>query len=104
MTQTGRVELMLLGQALTVRTSAPPDYVRSLASYVEERVAALRAAGARDPMAALALAALDLTDALFRARDARQRGEREVEARMDALLALLDRVAPPGAAERAQSS
>ena len=46
----GRVELSLLGQTLTVRTEAEPDYVRRLAAYLEERVLEIRTAGIKDPV------------------------------------------------------
>ena len=91
----GRVELSLLGQTLTVRTEAPPEYVRRLAAYLEDRVAELTKSGVKDPMAALTLAALDITDELFRLREDRSRAEGDVSARVGALLELLDQVAPP---------
>jgi cell division protein ZapA (FtsZ GTPase activity inhibitor) len=91
---TGRVELTLLGQTLTVRTEASPEYVRRLASFLEERVTALKNAGVRDSMAALTLAALDITDELFRMREDTARQEGDVGARLGALVELLDRIAP----------
>jgi cell division protein ZapA (FtsZ GTPase activity inhibitor) len=91
---TGRVELTLLGQTLTVRTEASPEYVRRLASFLEERVTALKNAGVRDSMAALTLAALDITDELFRMREDTTRQEGDVGARLGALVELLDRIAP----------
>jgi cell division protein ZapA (FtsZ GTPase activity inhibitor) len=90
----GRVELTLLGQTLTVRTEAPPDYVRRLAAYLEERVNTLRAAGIKDPMAALTLAALDITDELFRIREDAAKQEGDVGTRIGALVEILDRLAP----------
>ncbi|HEU4370699.1 MAG TPA: cell division protein ZapA [Methylomirabilota bacterium] len=90
----GRVELTLLGQTLTVRTEAPPEYVRRLAAYLEERVNTLRSAGIKDPMAALTLAALDITDELFRTREDTAKQEGDVGARLGALVELLDRLAP----------
>jgi len=65
----GRVELTLFGQTLTVRTEAPAEYIRQLAGYLEERVEAVTRGGMRDPLTALTLAALDITDELFRARE-----------------------------------
>ena len=88
---TGRVELTLLGQALTVRTEADPEYVRTLARYLEERVAALNKSGVNEPMAALTLAALDITDELFRAREDRDRQDGDVQARLGALVQMLER-------------
>jgi cell division protein ZapA (FtsZ GTPase activity inhibitor) len=87
-----RVELTLLGQTLTVRTEAPADYMRSLATYVEERVRSLHASGVRDPVAALTLAAVDIVDELFRAREDHARVEHELESRLGALVDILDGV------------
>jgi cell division protein ZapA (FtsZ GTPase activity inhibitor) len=87
----GRVELTLLGQALTVRTEADPEYVRTLAHYLEERVAELAKTGVKEPMAALTLAALDITDELFRAREDRERQDGDVQARLGALVQMLER-------------
>ena len=85
-----RVELTFLGQALALRTDASPDYVRKLAKFVEERVAELKRAGVKDPLKALSLAALDITDELFKVRDEKTRGAGDVGARLGALVALLD--------------
>jgi cell division protein ZapA (FtsZ GTPase activity inhibitor) len=90
----GRVELTLLGQALTVRTEADPEYVRTLARYLEERVAALAKSGVKEPMAALTLAALDITDELFRAREDHERQDGDVQARLGALVQMLERLSP----------
>jgi len=90
----GRVELSLLGQALTVRTEAPPEYVRQLARYLEDRVGELTSSGIKDPMAALTLAALDITDELFRAREDRAKQDGDVNTRLSALVQILDRLAP----------
>jgi len=92
--ETRRVEVVLLGQPLAIRTPAAPEYVHRLARYLEERVEALRQAGVHDPTKALLLAALDITDELFRAREA---GEQvaALGARLGALTSLLERATPP---------
>src|SRR5438034_9863917 len=87
-------ELTFLGQAHPLRTDASTDYVRKLAKFVEERVAELKRAGVKDPLKALSLAALDITDELFKARDEKTRGAGDVGARLGALVALLDKAAP----------
>jgi cell division protein ZapA len=92
LTEVQRVELEVLGQTLTIRTEVSPDYVRSLATYLEERVAAMRKGGVRDAQAALILAALDIADELFRARDDVTRREGDVSARLGALVSLLEEV------------
>jgi cell division protein ZapA (FtsZ GTPase activity inhibitor) len=93
MAEPGRVELTILGQTLTVRTEASPEYLRSLAAYLEERVTEIRRA-VRDPLAALTLAALDITDELFRARDRRTQAEDDVSRRLGALVEMLEQLAP----------
>ena len=89
-----RVELSLLGQNLTVRTEVSEDYVRSLARYLETRVDELHRSGVQDPFKSLVLAALDITDELFRARDDKGKTTGEVGARLGALLTLLEQATP----------
>jgi cell division protein ZapA (FtsZ GTPase activity inhibitor) len=95
MSEPRRIELTLLGQTLTIRSEASPDYLRRLAKYLDERVAQLKRSGVTDPLTALSLAALDITDELFRAREDKKTDETDVGARLGALVALLDKVAPP---------
>jgi len=90
----GRVEISVLGQTLTVRTDASPDYLRQLAAYLEERVSALTRSGMKDPLAAMTLAALDITDELFRAGYDQHRQDGDVNQRIGALVEMLDRIAP----------
>jgi len=94
MSEPRRIELNLLGQTLAIRSEAAPDYLRRLAKYLEERVAQLKRSGVNDPLTALSLAALDITDELFRSREDKTRDEDDVGARLGALVALLDKVAP----------
>jgi len=94
MSEPRRIELNLLGQTLTIRSEASPEYLRALAKYLEERVTSLKRSGVKDPMTALALASLDITDELFRARDDKTRDEGDVDARIGALVTLLEKVAP----------
>jgi cell division protein ZapA (FtsZ GTPase activity inhibitor) len=85
-----RLELTLLGQTLALRTEAAPEYVRALARYLEARVEARRQGGVQDPTKALLLAALDITDELFHAREAERRGRGDLGARLAALASLLE--------------
>ena len=55
----------------------------------------LKLSGVADPLTALSLAALDITDELFRAREDKKSDEDDVGSRIGALVALLDKVAPP---------
>jgi cell division protein ZapA (FtsZ GTPase activity inhibitor) len=90
MAEAARVELTLLGQTLSLRSEASPEYLRALAAFVEERVATLQSGGVRDPFKALSLAALDMADELHRAREERSGDEGEVSARLRAVIARLD--------------
>lgn len=94
MSEPRRVEFQLLGQTLTIRTAETSDYIRSLARYVEERVTALKRSGVKDPTTALALAALDITDELYKAREDSSRDEGSVGKRLSALVAMLEKATP----------
>ena len=95
MTERARVDGPLLGQPPVIRTEASPEYVRTLASFIEERVATLRKSGVRDTMMALTLAALDITDELFRARQERVQDNATLRTRIEGLTSLLDDALPP---------
>ena len=94
MSEARRVELQVLGQTLALRSAESPDYLRSLAVYLEERVAELTRSGVKDPRAALTLAALDIIDELFRARAEQGRAEGDLGVRLGVLATLLDRATP----------
>jgi cell division protein ZapA len=95
MTEARRVDVEILGQRYVVRSEAPSDYVQQLVAYLESRVRDIRGeAPGQDPAKLLALAALDITDELFRLRDERARSEGDATARVGALLELLDSVIP----------
>jgi len=106
MTEPRRIELNLLGQTLVIRSEASPEYLRTLAKFLEERVTSLKLSGIKDPMTSLALAALDISDELFRARDDKTRDEGDVGARIGALVTLLEKVTPrePGTDRSPQTS
>ena len=88
-----RVEFEILGQKVTVRSEATPEYVHDLVAYLEARLREVGGDGV-DPVRRLALAALYVTDELFRLRADRSRAEGDVHARVDALLKLLEDAAP----------
>ena len=94
MSESRRVEFQLFGQTLTIRTAESPDYIHALAKYIDERVTALKRSGVKDPMMALSLAALDITDELFKAREDASQDEGDVGKRLSALVAMLDKATP----------
>ncbi len=95
MAEKNRVEVEILGQKYAIRSEAPPDYVRALAAHVEERVREVRGDGPpQDPVKHLALAALYITDELFRLRDEHALADKDTIARLGALSQLLDSITP----------
>lgn len=92
-----RVEVEILGQKYTIRSEAAPEYVRQLAAHVEQRAREVQGPSpvAQDPAKLLALAALYITDELFRLRDEQALADRDTSARLGALSQLLDSAAPP---------
>jgi cell division protein ZapA (FtsZ GTPase activity inhibitor) len=96
MTEPRRIEFTLLGQTLSLRTTESRDYILSLAKYIEERVTTLKRSGMKDPTTALVLAALDITDELFKAREEGSRDPADVGRRLSALVSILDKATPKG--------
>src|SRR5688572_11489592 len=93
MAELNRVEVEILGQKYTIRSAAEAAYVRELAAYLEKRVSEIRGAGGgQDGARVLALAALYITDELFRLRDERSEADRAASARVGALREFLDAV------------
>jgi cell division protein ZapA (FtsZ GTPase activity inhibitor) len=97
MTAPARVEFEILGQRFTLRSEAPPEYVRELVALVERTIGELREQGNQDPLKLAVLAALYVADELLRAREARSQEAGETVRRVGALVELLDQVAPPPA-------
>ncbi len=95
MTSANRVEFELLGQRFTVRSEARPEYVRVLVAHVERTIRELTGEGNRDPVKLAVLAALYITDELFRVRESRSQEVEDAAGRVGALVRLLDQVAPP---------
>ena len=81
------------GQPYPIRTDLDPAYVARLAAYVDDRVRALgEATPSGDPMRLAVLAALNITDELFRCRDASRARSGAIAERAQELEELLDRV------------
>ena len=87
------VKVMIGGEEYTVRSDLSPEYTREVAAYVDRQ---LRQVLSQGPIVethkAAILAALAITDELFRGR----KGEREVAARLTALADDLAKLLPPG--------
>ena len=89
----GRAEVEILGQRISVRGQGSPEYIRTLAAYLDGRIRVVREqARVYDPMRLSLLAGLHLADELFRGRER----ETDLVARVDALVERLGRVLGDG--------
>ncbi len=86
------VKVKIAGEEYTLRTAASPEHARAVAAYVNESITtALNSGTVVEAHRAAILAALQITDELFRAREARS----EVAAGINALAADVRRWLPP---------
>ena len=76
------VAVRIAGEEHTIRANAEPEYTRSCARYVDERIADIRSKGALiETHKAAILAALSISDELFQAREELERTRREMASR-----------------------
>ena len=89
-----RVEFEILGQRYAIRSEASPEYVRKLVGYLEETLRMLDQTGQmKEPTKLFMLAALHVTDELFRARELSTQIPPQTGERIQKLIKLLDEVA-----------
>jgi cell division protein ZapA len=85
------VSVRIAGEEHTIRANAEPDYMRTCARYVDERVSDIRSKGGLiETHKATILAALSIADELFQAREELDRLRRDVTARAAALAQRLE--------------
>jgi cell division protein ZapA (FtsZ GTPase activity inhibitor) len=88
----GRADVEILGQRITVRGRGSPEYIRSLAAYLDGMIRTVREeARIQDPTRLGVLVGIHLVDELFRMRE-REAGLAE---RLDALTGRLGRAIEP---------
>ena len=64
------VKVTIVGQELTIRSDATPEHTREVAAYVDKTIRSIMNSGAIvESNRAAILAALQITDELFRARN-----------------------------------
>lgn len=87
------VKVMIGGEEYTVRSDLPPEYTRDVAAHVDRQLKKVLSQGPLvETHKAAILAALAITDELFRAR----KGEREVAARLAVMADDLGKLLPAG--------
>ena len=87
------VKVTNVGQDLTIRSDATPEHTREVAAYVDKAIRGIMNSGAVvESSRAAILAALQITDELFRARQA----QRDLNDSMTSLSSEVRRWLPPG--------
>jgi cell division protein ZapA len=81
------------GQRYPIRSSLDPEYVLRLAAYVDEKIgAAADTTPTGDSLRLSVLAALNIADELFRARELTRAKDTEIAERASELEQIVDRV------------
>jgi cell division protein ZapA len=92
MSKKSSVKVTIVGEEYTIRSDEPPEHTRAVAKYVDEIIRSLMNSGAVvESHKAAILAALQITDELFKARQARA----ELATAMRDLSAEIRRMVPP---------
>lgn len=85
------VPVEIHGQQYPIRSGLDPAYVAELAAYVDEKMRlASRETPGSDTLKIAVLAALNIADECFRARDDQQRGHDQLASRAGELERMLD--------------
>ncbi len=108
MTSNGKdapVRVMIFGEEYQIRTDLGEEYTRSCAKYVDDAIQEAHVGGhIAEPHRAAILAALKITDELFRARrDAEELGD-TVQARVTELADRLESLAGQGGAAKPEAA
>jgi cell division protein ZapA len=85
------VSVRIAGEEHTIRANAEPEYMRSCARYVDERISEIRSKGGLiETHKATILAALSIADELLQAREELERVRRDVSTRAAVLTRRLE--------------
>lgn len=85
------VTVRIAGEEHTIRSEAEPDYTRACARYVDDTITEIRQTlNLVESQKAVILAALSITDQLFRARGEAERLGSELAGRLETLRCRID--------------
>ena len=94
------VTVRIAGKEHTIRANAEPEYTKSCASYVDDRISQIRSQGAlMETHKAAILAALSISAELLQAREELKRVRNEVDSRATELTRLLEAELAPADSE-----
>ena len=86
------VTVEIAGEKHVLRSDVTPEYTRAVAAHVDATIRALPGFQTLEPFRAATLAALSITDELFRAREEIRRLREEAAERAEAIAARLEAV------------
>jgi len=87
----GSVEVHILGQKYTLKGDAHEDYIKELASFVDEKMKEVyNASPGIAPLKAAILASLNIADELYKLKEAQETITKGIEERANALTGLFD--------------
>lgn len=89
------VKVSIVGEEYSIRSDATPEHTRAVADYLDKAIRKVMQNGAGDTHRAAILAALQITDELFKARD----GSTELTGALKQLSAEVRRLLPPAKRE-----
>ncbi len=93
MNRKSSVKVTIVGEEYTIRSDEPADHTRAVAVYVDQMMRGVMNAGPTvESRKAAILAALQITDELFKSRD----GVEKMAERMRGISSELRRLLPPG--------
>lgn len=95
------VTVDIAGERHVLRSDAPAEYTHAVAAHVDATIRAVGPGSALEPHRTAILAALVITDELFRAREELRALREEVERRASLTADLLERAAAEGRSELA---
>lgn len=90
------VTVEIAGERHVLRSDAPPEYTHAVAAHVDTTIRRMGPNASLDPQRTAILAALFITDELFRLRDEVKQLREEVDRRAAVLADLLERSAAAG--------
>ena len=94
------VAVEIAGEKHVLRSDVPPEYTRAVAAHVDATIRALPGFQTLEPFRAATLAALSITDELFRAREEIRRLREDAEYRTNILADQLEAAAASAAEKR----
>jgi cell division protein ZapA len=87
----GSIEVTILGQKYTIKGDAPEDYIKGLASFVDDKLKEVyNASPGISPLKAAILASLNIADELHKFKEAQESITKNIEERTNALTGLFD--------------